>query len=205
NTVLNQNGFAAVRKGRTLTIMSREDAKKDIIPVIPSIPTNGPAGMAEGDEMATQIIPIRYANATQMTKDLQPLLPAYATLTANESANALVLTDTQSDARRMVEIVRALDTSISSIATVRVFPLKFADAKDMATAIKDLFQSPSQQNNNNPAARFLARFGRGGPFAVDDGGGPGGGQDGAGTSEARTAASRGVSVADERSNSLVVS
>ena len=203
NTVLNQNGYAAVRKGRTLTIMSRDEAKKDKIPVIPNIPTNGPAGMAESDEMATQIIPIRYANATQMTKDLQPLLPSYASLTANESANALVLTDTQSDARRMVEIVRALDTSISSIATVRVFPLKFADAKDLASAVKDLFQSPTQQNNNNPAARFFARFGRGG-----FGGGPGGGGDqseGTGNSEARTAASRVVAVADDRSNSLVVS
>jgi len=210
NTVLNQNGYAAVRKGRTLTIMDRKEAKKDIIPVISGIPTNGPASMATGDEMVTQIIPIRYANATQMTKDLQPLLPGDASLTANESANALVLTDTQSDVKRMVEIVRALDTSISSIATVRVFPLKYADAKDLATAVKDLFQTPTQQNNNNPAARFLARFGRGGPFPGAAGLGAaglgdGGGQDGTGTSEARTAASRVVAVADERSNSLVVS
>src|SRR5439155_2215090 len=205
NTVLNQNDYAAVRKGRTLTITSRKDAKKESLPVIPSIPTNGPAGMANTDEMATQIIPIRYANATQMTKDLQPLLPDYANLTANESANALVLTDTLSDARRMVEIVRALDTSISSIATVRVFPLKYADAKDLASAVKDLFQSPTQQNNNNPAARFFARFGRGG-FGGGPGGGGGGDQaDGTGNSEARTAASRVVAVADERSNSLVVS
>src|SRR5207245_11111690 len=33
NTVLNQNGFAAVRKERTLTIMSRKDAKTEDIPV----------------------------------------------------------------------------------------------------------------------------------------------------------------------------
>src|SRR5256886_4865226 len=105
----------------------------------------------------------------------------------------------------MVEVVRALDTSISSIATVRVFPLKYADAKDLASAVKDLFQSPTQQNNNNPAARFFARFGRGG-FPGGPGRGGGGDQpDGSGTSEARTAASRVVAVADERSNALVVS
>src|SRR5438445_5872661 len=33
NTVLNQNGFTAVRKERTLTIMSRKDAKTEDIPV----------------------------------------------------------------------------------------------------------------------------------------------------------------------------
>ena len=211
NTVLNQNGYAAIRNDRILKIVDRKVAKQRNIPVVPTIPTNGPAAMPISDEMVTQIIPIRYANATQMIKDLQQLLPDYATLTANESANALVLTDTQSDARRMVEIVRALDTSISSISAVRVFPLKFADAKDLATAVKDLFTPPAQQNNNNnnnPAARFFARFGGGGPFGPGGGGGGGGGgadQSGTGTSEARTAASRVVSVADERSNSLVVS
>jgi type II secretory pathway component GspD/PulD (secretin) len=207
NTVLNQNGFAAVRKQRTLTIMSRKDAKTEDIPVRRSADPNE---IPKTDEMVTQIVPVRYANATQLTKDLQPLLPSGAEMTANESANALVITDTQANIRRMTEIVHALDTSISSISAVRVFPLQYADAKDLATAVKEVFETPNQQNNNNPAARFFARFGQGGrggggPFP---GGGifPGGGdQNGTGTSEARTAASRVVAVADERSNSLVVS
>jgi general secretion pathway protein D len=209
NTVLNQNGFAAVRKERTLTIMSRKDAKTEDIPVKRSA---DPKEIPKTDEMVTQIVPVRYANATQLTKDLQPLLPSGAEMTANESANALVITDTQANIRRMTEIVQALDTSISSISAVRVFPLKYADAKDLATAVKEVFQTPNQQNNNNnPAARFFARFGgggRGGGGGPFPGGGifPGGGdQNGTGTSEARTAASRVVAVADERSNSLVVS
>lgn len=208
NTVLNQNGFAAVRKERTLTITSRKDAKTEDIPVRRG---SEPKDIEKNDEMVTQIVPVRYANATQLTKDLQPLLPSGAEMTANESANALVITDTQANIRRMTEIVQALDTSISSISAVRVFPLKFADAKDLASAVKELFQNPNQQNNN-PAARFFARFGGGGRGGGGFPGGgfqfPGGGtgdQNGTGTSEARTAASRVVAVADERSNSLVVS
>src|SRR5205814_9884549 len=113
NTVLNQNGFAAVRKERTLTIMSRKDAKTEDIPVRRG---DEPKDIQKNDEMVTQIIPVRYANATQLTKDLQPLLPSGAEMTANESANALVITDTQANIRRMTEIVQALDTSISSIS-----------------------------------------------------------------------------------------
>src|SRR5438552_1333913 len=145
NTVLNQNGYAAVRKERTLTIMSRKDAKTEDIPVRRG---NEPKDIQKNDEMVTQIVPVRYANATQLTKDLQPLLPGGAEMTANESANALVITDTQASIRRMTEIVQALDTSISSISAVRVFPLKYADAKDLATAVKEVFQNPNQQNNN---------------------------------------------------------
>ena len=110
DSALNRNGYAAVRNGRTLTIMSRDEAKKRNIPVTPG---SNPEAIPKTDEMVTQIIPVRYANVAQLVKDLEPLKPSYATLTANDSANALVLTDTRANVRRMVEIVNALDTSVA--------------------------------------------------------------------------------------------
>ena len=222
NAVLNKNGYAAIQNGRTLTIVGRDEAKKRNIPVKVG---SDPKSIPKNDEMVTQIIPVRYANALQLTKDLTPLLPTFANLTANESGNALVLTDTQADIHRMAEIVKALDTSIASISTIRVFPLRFADAKDLANAVKEVFTPPtSQQGNNNNRNQFNNRFGGGrggggfpggaggggfpGGFPGGGGGGGGGGADpnaGTGVSEARNAASRVVAIADERSNSLVVS
>ncbi len=193
NTILYQKGYAAIRNDRTLTIVSRDEAKKRQIPVQSG---GDPEEIPRSDEMITQIIPVRYANAMQMTKDLQPLLPTYANLTANESGNALVLTATQADVRRMAEIVQALDTSISSISTLRVFPLHFADAKELATSVKELF-TPPQQNNNDRRSRFSSRFG-----GDRDGGNQ---PEGTGDSQALKVASRVVAVADERSNALVVS
>jgi type II secretory pathway component GspD/PulD (secretin) len=199
NTILNKNGYAAVRNGRKLTIVSREDAKKRDLPVKVS---SDPESIPKNDEMVTQILPVRYANALQMTKDLQPLLPTYATMTANESGNALVITDTQADIRRMAQIIKALDTSISGISTIRVFPLRYADAKDIATELKEIFPAPDTSGRNNMGGR--GQFGRfGGP-----GGFPGGQADptvGTGQSEARKAASRVTAVADERTNALIVS
>jgi len=198
DAALNRNGYAAVRNGRTLTIMSRDDAKKRNIPVTPG---NNPEAIPKTDEMVTQIIPVRYANVAQLLKDLEPLKPAYATLTANDSANALVLTDTRANVRRMVEIVNALDTSVSSLSTVRVFPLKYADAKDLAGAVKDLFAIPAtgQQQGNN-ARQFFRGFGQGG-------GGPGGGGGGGGNTDntAQRVVPHVSAVADDRSNSLIVS
>ena len=120
--------------------------------------------------MVTYIIQVHYANALQLVKDLQPLLPSYAKLTANESANALVLTDTQADIRRMTEIVSALDTSISSISTVRVFPLKYADAKQLADTIPQLFQSPTSQQNAANHEPILPPAVAGSPVSVAFGG-----------------------------------
>jgi general secretion pathway protein D len=203
NTVLNQNGYAAVRNGRTLRIVSREDAKKRDIPVKKE---NDPANIPRTDQIVTQIIPIRYVNATQLTKDLEPLLPDYAKLTANESGNSLVLTDTQSNIRRMAEIVRALD-SFPGISKIRVFPLQYADSKELATAVKELFPAPTTGNQNNQGGRrfFGGGGGQGGGGGFPFGGG-GGGAATAGTPGAgATQNSKVVATADERSNSLVVS
>ncbi|MGV3772918.1 MAG: secretin N-terminal domain-containing protein [Verrucomicrobiales bacterium] len=201
NRVLNQNGYAAIRNDRTLTIVSRDAAKTRDIPVRSGAE---PEKIAKSDEMVTQIIPVRYASAEQLTRDLQPLLPTYATLTANQSGNALVLTDVQSNIRRMVEIVNALDTSISTHSMIKVFSLKFADAKELAASVKELFTPPQQQQQGNNRNQFFNRFGGGGGGGAPGGGGRGGG-DNQNSANPATAANRVVTVADERTNSLIVS
>ncbi|HXJ75933.1 MAG TPA: secretin N-terminal domain-containing protein, partial [Candidatus Dormibacteraeota bacterium] len=210
NTVLNKNGYAAIRNGRTLRVVSRDDARTKDIPVKSG---SDPESITKSDEMVTQVIPVRYANAAQLVQNLKPLLATYAELSANESGNALVLTATQSDVRRMVQIVSALDTSISSVADIRVFPLRYADAKELANAVKELFQPPSTQNNNDRRNQFFNRFfggpggggfpGAGGPGGAGFGGNGGGGRGGGSTSPQNN--TRVVAVADERANALVVS
>lgn len=214
NTILNKNGYAAIRNDQVLTIVNRDEAKKREIPVKSG---SDPESIPKSDEMITQILPVRYANATQLTKDLLPLLPSHANMTANESGNALVITDTQASIHRMAEIVKALDTSIASISAIRVFPLQYADAKELATVVKELFDTQSTNTRGGGgggggvAGQLFARFGGGGGFPGGAGGGAGGGRggaggaDGSGDSAARKAASRVVAVADERTNSLVVS
>jgi type II secretory pathway component GspD/PulD (secretin) len=195
NSVLNRNGYAAIRTGRTLTIVTREDARKMNIPVISG---GDPSTIPSNDEMVTQIIPVRFINATQLTKDLEPLMPAQASMTANEGGNALVITDTQANIRRMAEIVRALDTAISATSAVRVFPLQYADAKALATVVTELFQTQNLQQGGNAAQQFFR--GQGGPF-----GRQGGNNQQPAAASGRVSTPRVVATADERSNSLVVS
>ena len=216
NTMLNQNGYAAIRNGRTLTIVSRDEAKKRDIPVRSG---SDPSVIRKTDEMVTQVIPISYANAVQLTKDLQPLLPSYANLTANESGNALVLTDTQADVRRIVEIVKALDTSISSVLSIRVFQLVNADPLEMTDLLNQLFADDSKSSNDQTNPYMGFRFGGMGRFFGGGGGGPGGGgfggggPGGGGGSSASSGANsdrlkkkgKVTAVADQRTGSVVVS
>ena len=197
NSALSKNGYAALRNGRTLTVVSKESAKKREIPVKSG---NNPAAIPKTDEMVTQIIPVNFINATQLTQNLQPLLPAEASMTANEAGNALVITDTQASIRRITEIIRALDTSGSEATVVRVFSLRYADSKQVVTVIKELFPSTTDTQNGGNGRRG----GGGGPFGGGNPFGGGGGAPAATPSNNRAANAKVVAASDEHSNSVAV-
>lgn len=174
NTVIYKKGYAAVREENTLVIVSADKAKMRNIPVISG---NSPEEIPMSDRVVTQIIPVRYANAQEMTTILDPLLPESASMSASQTSNALIITDSQKNIRRMAEIVRALDTTLSDISTIRVYPLVNANATDTAAMISQLFSGQaSSGGGGNP---FGGRTG-GSPFGGRTGGTPGGGRGGPG-------------------------
>lgn len=195
-SILIEKGYATVRNERTLKIVPLSQAHQEYLPVRSGA---DPTVIPRSDELVTQIIPVRYVNARELMQNLEPLMAENSKLSANESSNALVMTDTLANIRRTVEIIRALDTSISSISSLKVFVLQYADAAQMAEVINEVFEDAGSSQRGMP---------RGGPAAFFEqmrrrGGGDDGGA-GVGESEARQAAFRVTAVADERSNSLVV-
>ena len=168
NTVMHQAGYAAIQQDRVLKIVNRDQAKRANIPVRSG---SDPEQIARTDQLITQVIPLRYASATQLKEDLTPVINPEADFTANASANALVITDTSANVRRIVEIIRALDTSLASSVDVRVFVLQYATATSAAELINNVFQ------NAQPVGDTQAQQGGGGGR---DGGGGGGGPGGFG-------------------------
>jgi general secretion pathway protein D len=138
NTVLRGAGYAAIRQERILKIVPADQAKRLNIPVRVG---HDPTRIAMTDELITQVVPLRYADATQLRQDLQPLISAQADFASNASSNALVITDTSANIRRVVEIVAALDTSLADAVDVKVFQLKFANAAAAARLINDVFSA----------------------------------------------------------------
>lgn len=207
SSVLKKNGYAVTRNGRILTILPLDTAKTSS--ELEVVSGSDPNEVEKSDEIETRIIPVKYATASQLVPNLELLLPTTATLTSNESANTLILVATKSDIKRMLKIITALDTSIASVSTIKVRRLRFADAKETATLITQLFTSQSSNQGGN-RGNFL-NFGGPGGFP---GGFGGRGGFGAALAQAAAGGNRGgaaaagahvVAVADDRSNSLVLS
>ncbi len=176
NLALNKNGYTARVQGRNLIVSSKDDAKKQNIPIHTG---NDPAEIPETAEMVMQIIPLRHIDAAQAAKDLGTLLPSSSTLTANQDSNSLIVTDSQINIHHIVEIVAALDTSIDSGSAIRVFRLKNADPLEMTQLLTSLFTTTTTTTAQNQGG-FGGRFGGGGAFARFFGGGGQGGGGGGG-------------------------
>lgn len=136
NTVLYDAGYIAIKQGRILKVVSREDANQQPIPVHSG---SDPEAIEPTDELITQVIPLRHADAMQLREDLEDIINPEAPFAANASSNALVITDTAANVRRVVEIINALDTSLADSVEVKVFQLEYADATDTAQLINEIF------------------------------------------------------------------
>src|ERR1051326_4183795 len=135
-----------------VTVMSNEPLSKDEavnllntvlnennLAVIPVISGSDPDKIPITDKIVTQIMPVRFVEAAQLLKDLQPLVSIQTTMTANEAGNSIVMTDTQANIHKVAEIIHDIDMGAEDFTVLKVFPLNHADPVDTADMLTQLF------------------------------------------------------------------
>ncbi len=205
NSILKEKGLTTVLIGKTLKVVALANAKQETIPVRTG---RDPRAVEPSDNVVTYVVPVRHVTAEALKENLTPLVPEYASIEANEDGNALIITDTAANIKRLMEIIQALDTHMSSVAEIRVFRLINADATSAATLINTIFQQQSSTSSRsgprNPIEMMMQM--RGGPGGFGGRGGRGGDRDGgnAQTGGGATVNVQVVAAADERTNAVVV-
>jgi len=210
NSVLNKNGYAAIRDGRTLTIVDKNDAKTRDIPVKVE---SDPQKIPKNAEIVTQVIPIRFVEARQLVSDLSSFVSPQATVVANEAGNSIVITDTQQNIRHLAEIIKAIDDSAEAETEIRVFRLKYASPVDVAAELSSVFPSANSSGSSTQSPIRFGGGGGGGFFArmMGGGGGFGGAPGGAAAGGAGNSSSDRIkkatqvtAVADSRIQAVIV-
>ncbi len=201
NSVLNKNGYAAIRNGRTLTVVNKDEAKTKNIPVKQG---SDPAGIPTNDEIVTQIIPVRFVEVAQLLKDLQPLVSTTTTMSANEAGNSIVITDTQANIHRVAQIIQAIDQGAEDVTEVEVFRLQFADPTEMATLLASVFPDETKSSGSQSPVQFGGGPGGFGRF-FGGGGGNNTSTANAGQNSRIKKRARVIAVADARTQSVIVS
>ena len=198
NSILAIKGYTSIVNEKTVKIVPLESAKQDAVPTRLG---SDPEQMEPGDTIVTQVMPLVSANAAQLAKDLKDLVPEYGVMTAYARGNTLIITATSANIKRLAEIVKQLDTPMSDLIKIEVFPLQYADATTLAEVITKLFEKP--RDTESAAERERAQ--RRGFFR-------GRGEEQQTTTESATGENEMLqllgevkAVADKNTNSLVVS
>ena len=203
NSQLAKNSYAVMLFGRTLTIMDAASAKTSALTAV-IVNNSGPKQIPINDEIVTEILPVHSLQPAQLAKDLELLIPRGDAVTANDSGNAIIMTASQKDVHRISEIIAALDSS--AISDLEVFVLKYADAKSVASELKDIFQSAdSDTTSANTRNSFAGQGGPGGGMGPPGFPGFPGGEAGDSNESTKNAQTHSTFVSDDQMNAIVIS
>lgn len=135
--ILEVHGVTAVKAGNLYKIVPVEGARERAVPTIIGA-TPDPARTT--DEIITQIVPVRYSSVNDLGTLLRPLISARGTLIANRETNVLIITDSASNIRRLLDIIRLVDVAVN-LDDLQIIQLNYADAAEMAALLNQVFAS----------------------------------------------------------------
>jgi general secretion pathway protein D len=149
-SILEVKGFAAVPAGRNLVkIVPRAEAVKRNLQVRFG---SNPSEIPRNDSLVTQIIPLSYANAAEISRIIEPLLATGAQMATYAKTNSIVITDTSSNIHHIAKIIQKLDVQ----EQITIFGLNYASAQALSEQITRIIQksraasSPVGRNRTTP-------------------------------------------------------
>jgi general secretion pathway protein D len=134
-SVLEVHGFTTVPAGSVIKIVRAVEARSK------SIETKlREEAAAPEDRVVTQLIPLDYANPDELSKLFRPLISKNSVIVSYEPTRTLIVTDVESNIKRLLRIVRAID--VAGIGEeVSVIPIIHATASTLSKSLNDIFQT----------------------------------------------------------------
>jgi len=152
-SVLDVNGFGTVNMGGVIKVVQAADA------VTRSLSTSMKPPKKKEDSLVTQIVQLKHADANDMKTLFTPLLTRGSfQLLAYPQSNVLIITDTRSNIRKMLEILGYIDvTGFGS--DFRIFPLAHASATDLGTKLTDILSEGGAGSDRIQRVRNIGQRG----------------------------------------------
>ncbi|MEA1949551.1 MAG: type II secretion system secretin GspD, partial [Thermodesulfobacteriota bacterium] len=151
-SVLEVHGYTTVKAGQVIKIIPSPDARSKNIETRLKEEAASPA-----DRVVTQLIPLKFANSTEIKKLFAPLISKSSVILAYPPTNILIVTDIYSNIKRLLRILKAIDVTGMG-QEVSVIPLEYADCTKFVKILDSVFKpkrSPKAQTSAT-AAKFVA-------------------------------------------------
>lgn len=165
---LQQNGVAVVETKDRIMLRDIAEIVRQDVPVIAS--DESTLTRTDLGTIAEKVYSLRYSTAKSVGESLKDSVPDYAKLVIEEESNQIVVRGNIGLLQRMERLMMSLDRPSAAALQTETFRLRFADADQVATNIRDLFEENRQNQQNRGNQGGFNPFG-GGNFG---GGGQGG-------------------------------
>ena len=151
-SVLEVNGFAMVQADHVTKIIPAPEARSQNIDTGTLRP-----GESAGDQLATRIIALKYADANEIKRLLTPLVSKGSVILSYSDTNTLIITDILSNIERLVKIIQAVDV-MGMGKQVSVIPVEHADAMKLVKNLSTIFTARSQGEKGRTDPDLVVKF-----------------------------------------------
>ena len=147
-SVLHVKGFTTVvtPSGAIKIIPVREAKESSIDTVASHLPP------PNRDIFVTRLIPLRYIEAESIVSTLKPLVSQNAAMVAYGPTNTVILTESASNIRRVLSILKSIDVE-SHRNALTVIKIEHADAGVLANQIAEIYGAEATGASASPTAR----------------------------------------------------
>lgn len=133
-SVLKVKGFSLVLgPGDTYKIIPIRDVKESSIDTIKDDRVS-----RNRDRFVTRLVPLRYIDAEGITETIKPLISKEASLVAYSPTNTIIVTDSESNIRRLLSILDAIDVA-SYRQEFSVLKIEHADAVTLGEQLSEIY------------------------------------------------------------------
>jgi len=124
-SILDVHGYATIEMDNAVKVVPKAEAAKNHLQVRIGA---DPAYIPKTDVVVTQIIPLKYADAAEMSQIIEPILSTGAQMTTYARTNSLMITDTSANIHHIAQVLQQLDVE-GSKEKVLLLPLAHASAQ----------------------------------------------------------------------------
>lgn len=159
---LQQEGIAVVETKDVITLRDIAEVDRQDVPVIPS--DQSVLGRTDYGTIAEKVYPLSHSSAEKINDLIKDSIPDYAKIGFDAESNQVVVMGNIALLQRMETLIDSLDRPSEAGLETATFRLRYADADQVATNIKDLYEKESTSSNRTSGGPggFPAFFGRGG-------------------------------------------
>lgn len=117
-----------------------------------------PAGRhPEEGKIIRQIISLKHVSAEEAQKAIESFKRADGQIQYLERTNSLLITDTQENVNRMIEIINFIDKPMPILEEVKVYGIKHAKAEDIKKALEEFVEASREEDEKSKKSTTAPR------------------------------------------------